>query len=256
MSGAFSGLDHIIRRRLNQQPVGFRSGGDIETESAVDPFEMMKKTKTEDLLTYGFESEFVGRMPVVITLNDLDIDGLFEILKNDNSSVILGKKRDFEAYGIRIHFEDEALYEIARRAFDEHTGARGLVSVVDRLLLKFEKSLPDTELSEFTVTRELIENPEKKLQDILNQYYIKNFQKRFLASNGIVITFTQDAIDLISKKCAEQGKTFDTYCADMLRDYEYGLRLLDCDEFTVTRDIVENPKERLERLIKDAYNKK
>lgn len=255
MSGAFSGLPEIIKRRLNQQPLGFQNvaGEPIDDK---DNQEIFKKVRSEDLIYFGFESEFVGRLPVVFSLNDLDVKGLYSILKNPNSTVILGKKRDFKAYGIDIKFEDDAFLRIAELAHLERTGARGLVSVVDRVLLKFEKMLPDTDITEFSVTREVVDNPEHSLNMLITNFYIKSFQKKFLASNSIVITFTPGAIKLLINQASEEGKTLDVVCSDLLRDYEYGLRLLKWDEFTVDDEIVKNPKERLEDLIKRAYEKK
>ncbi|HNS73523.1 MAG TPA: AAA family ATPase, partial [bacterium] len=255
MSGAFSSLPDIIRRRLNQQPIGFR-GEENELPSADADAEILRKLRSEDLIRFGFESEFVGRLPVTVTLNDLDVEGLYRILKNPNSTVIQGKKRDFRAYDIHIEFEDEALRRIAEMAFEEHTGARGLVSVVDRLLLKFEKSLPDTSLSEFTVTAALVEDPQSELDRILTQHYLKAFQKRFLANNGIVITFTGEALALLRQKAAETGTNLEEVSNDLLHDYEYGLRLLGCDSFTVDGEIVRDPKSRLEEMIKQSYSKK
>jgi len=255
MSGAFSSLPDIIRRRLNQQPIGFR-GEENELPSADADTEILRKLRSEDLIRFGFESEFVGRLPVTVTFNDLDVEGLYRILKNPNSTVIQGKKRDFRAYDIHIEFEDEALRRIAEMAFEEHTGARGLVSVVDRLLLKFEKSLPDTSLSEFTVTAALVEDPQSELDRILTQHYLKAFQKRFLANNGIVITFTGEALALLRQKAAETGTNLEEVSNDLLHDYEYGLRLLGCDSFTVDGEIVRDPKSRLEEMIKQSYSKK
>ncbi|MBN1997800.1 AAA family ATPase [candidate division KSB1 bacterium] len=252
-SGAFFQLADIIRKRCNQQPLGFKNPAQAELEN--DYVDVLKKVRSEDLINFGFESEFVGRLPVVVTLNDLDVNGLYEILRSPNSTVILGKKRDFQSYGIKINFKDDALYRIAELAFQEHTGARGLVSVVDRLLLKFEKTLPDTDINEFTVTRAVIENPAAELKALITDFYVKKFQKRFLATNGIVITFTEPAKQLLQKKAEKSGRNFADICNDLFKDYEYGLRLLSTEEFTVDEETVLDPKTRLEGLIKKSYVK-
>jgi endopeptidase Clp ATP-binding regulatory subunit ClpX len=253
MSGAFSSLPDIIRRRLNQQPIGFRDQSEEQPDASAET-ELLRKLRSEDLIRFGFESEFVGRLPVTVSLNDLDVDGLYRILQNPNSTVVQGKKRDFRAYDIEIDFDDEALKRIAELAYTERTGARGLVSVVDRLLLKFEKSLPDTALNTFRVTAALVEDPQSELDRLLTQYYLKSFQKRFLESNAIVITFTGEALDLLRRRAAEEGQNLEQVCSDLLRDYEYGLRLLGCDNFTVDADIVRDPKTRLEEMIKQSYS--
>jgi len=255
MSGAFFQLGDIIRRRLNQQPIGFQSSSE-EIENPDDTVEVLKKVHTEDLIKFGFESEFVGRLPIVVTLNSLDVDGLYRILKSPNSTVIQGKKRDFKSYDIDIDIEDDALRKIAEMAYPEQTGARGLVSVVDRIMLKYEKLLPDTDIKELKFTAKMIENPEEELEKIIINYYIKQFQKRFLVTNGIVIVFTEEAIKLLKKQADEKDITLEDECNELLRDYEYGLRLLGCEEFTVDEKIVQEPKKRLEELIKKTYENK
>lgn len=252
-SGAFSSLSDIIRKRLNQQPMGFtNTDSDVLRVSDED---ILKRVRSEDLIKYGYENEFVGRLPVVVSLNGLDVEGLFQILKNPTSSVILGKKFDFRGYGIEIEFEDDALRRISELAYQEGTGARGLTSVVDRTLMKFEKHLPDTDLETFVVTRDMIDHPARELDKIMTNYYIKTFQKRFLVRNNIVITFTETAIQLLKEKAKETHQNLEQVCNEMLSDYEYGLKLLNWDEFTVDEDIVRNPKERLEELIKKSYER-
>ena len=156
MSGAFTGLADIISRRLKKGGMGF-TGEKIT--SAEDVEYLLEHLHTRDLIDYGFESEFVGRIPVVTWLNDLTVDGLFGILNNPISAVIQGKKRDFAAYGIELSFEEEALWHIAREAEKHKTGARGLVSVMEDLLLPFERSLPSVGVEKLTVDIELCLHP-------------------------------------------------------------------------------------------------
>ena len=254
VSGAFYDLPNIIKKRLNRQPMGFQAGAD-KIDVSDDNVSIFRQVRSEDLINFGFESEFVGRLPVVVTLNDLDIDGLYKILKNPNSTVILGKKRDFKAYSINIDFDDDALSRIAELANEEHTGARGLVSVLERRLLKYEKMLPSSEIKEMKVTKTVINNPDVELTKLLTKGSMKEFQRRFLASNGIVVTFTEGAIKMISDRAAKENKTFKQVCEEMLSEYEYGLRLLKRDDFLVDEQIVSDPKGRLEELIKKTYAK-
>jgi len=104
-----------------------------------DQTEYLGYVTAEDLSQFGFESEFVGRLPVKAVFEKLTEEDLFAILSNPNNPVILGKKLDFAAYGIDIKFEDQALRSMAANASSENTGARGLVSAVERTLLPFEK---------------------------------------------------------------------------------------------------------------------
>ncbi len=163
MSGAFNELEDIIKKRVQKQAIGFE--GDITSKKESGRY--LKKVKAEDLIAYGFESEFIGRLPVIACLDELSVRDLYEILLNPNSSVVVGKKLDFLAYGIRIQFSDEALMEIARKAANEQTGARGLVSIIEKTLLPFEKKLPSTDIKFLSVTTELVKNPRQELQRML-----------------------------------------------------------------------------------------
>ena len=163
MSGAFNGLEEIIKKRLNRQEIGF--GAEIRSKD--EWAEYLKQVKAEDLIQYGFESEFVGRLPVVTVFEHLEVEDLYNILRSPKSPIIIGKKRDFKAYGIDLQFEDEALRRIAENAFQERTGARGLVSAVERVLLKFEHILPSTDIHHLVVTRAMVEDPAGNLHELL-----------------------------------------------------------------------------------------
>ena len=214
MSGAFGDLARIVKKRVADQEIGF--GANIK--NIRDDSDILKQAMAEDLIEYGFESEFVGRLPVRAVFEKLTEDDLFEILKNPSNPIILGKKLDFAAYGIDIVFEDRALEILAKNAFRENTGARGLVSAVEGALLVFEKKFPSTNIKKFPVTATDVENPEKSLKKILalsnldelNETYEKLFLaekeyiKRYLDSNKKIfakkygLTLTQSRIDVVA----------------------------------------------------------
>lgn len=175
MSGAFSGLDKIISRRIADQKIGF--GASISNPSQDE--EILTQLKSEDLVQYGFESEFVGRLPVRTIFERLTEGDLGDILKNPNNPIILGKKLDFAAYGINIKFQTEALEVLARWAYDENTGARGLVSAVEGALLPFEKTLPSTAITRFAVTRQAIDRPHESLEELLERPEDETFRQAF-----------------------------------------------------------------------------
>ena len=163
VSGAFDALTEIIKKRVNRQSIGF--GADLKKND--DETDYLKMVTSEDLIQYGFESEFIGRLPVLTVFSKLDVNDLHQILKNRNSEVINGKKRDFKAYGIDLRFEDEALYKLAERACEQNTGARGLVSVIEKVLMKFEKKLPSTTIKRLLVTKEIVDNPGREIELLL-----------------------------------------------------------------------------------------
>jgi ATP-dependent Clp protease ATP-binding subunit ClpX len=163
VSGAFNGLDKIVKERISKQEIGFR--GEMTSRDQDRTF--LKQVTAEDLIKFGFESEFVGRLPVIAVLQELTADDLYAILQNPNNPIITSKKRDFRAYGIDITFEDQALRKLAEQAASEKTGARGLVSVIERVLIQFEKRLPSTPVMELVVTPELVDAPDEVLARLL-----------------------------------------------------------------------------------------
>ncbi len=175
VSGAFNGLDKIVKERLSRQEMGFKATMATRKQER----EFLKQVTAEDLIKYGFESEFVGRLPVIAVLDELTAGDLHEILKNPNNPIITSKKRDFRSYGIDIQFEDDALEMLAQRAAQEKTGARGLVSVIERVLIQFEKRLPSTEIREFLVTSEVVAHPDRELEHLLAHPEDPGHKERF-----------------------------------------------------------------------------
>lgn len=163
MSGAFGDLAQIVKKRIADQEIGF--GANLKHSR--EDIDFLRHVKAEDLIEFGFESEFVGRLPVRAIFEKLNEEDLFKILKNPSNPIILGKKLDFAAYGIDIKFEEKALRILAKNAFYENTGARGLVSAVEKALLLFEKKLPSSDIKKFPVTVSVIENPERSLETLL-----------------------------------------------------------------------------------------
>ncbi len=165
MSGAFGDLTEIIEKRLMNQGIGFEA----DVRSTEIPWEILKEVSAQDLIAFGFESEFIGRLPVVVVFDELSKEDLTEILRNPNNPIIISKRLDFKAYGIDIRFEDDALAKIAERAAGEKTGARGLVSAIEKVLIPFEKKLPSVRIKKFLVTREVVEEPAEQLELLLKK---------------------------------------------------------------------------------------
>jgi len=162
MSGAFTDLVPIIQKRLSKQGIGFGA----RIRKAGEEVDIFKRIRSEDLAQFGFESEFVGRLPVRAVFEHLTEDDLYQILKNPNNPIILGKKLDFAAYGIDVKFEDQLLHRLAKHAFAENTGARGLVSAVEEALLDFEKKLPSSGIRKFPATAAFIDNPAVSIKSL------------------------------------------------------------------------------------------
>jgi ATP-dependent Clp protease ATP-binding subunit ClpX len=141
--GAFSGLDKIISQRNKGTSIGFSA----EVRSADDKRtgDIIKTLEPEDLLKYGLIPEFIGRMPIVTTLEDLDEQSLVKILKEPKNSLIKQYQQIFRFEGVKLTFKEEALIEIAKKAITKKTGARGLRTILESLLLKTMFDLPSHE---------------------------------------------------------------------------------------------------------------
>ena len=155
--GAFSGLDKVIVRRGSETSIGFGAKVKHFQDQALG--DIIKKLEPEDLIKYGLIPEFVGRMPILATLEDLDVNSLVKILLEPKNSLIKQYKRLFEFESVRLVFKDEAIKEIARKAIAKKTGARGLRSIIEALLLKTMFKLPATEgVEEVIVDQSVVKN--------------------------------------------------------------------------------------------------
>ena len=138
--GAFSGLDKVIARRGAEISIGF--GAKVKHFQEQSVGELIKSLEPEDLIKYGLIPEFVGRMPVLATLEDLDVHSLVKILKEPKNSLLKQYEKLFEFDDVQLIFKDDAILEIAKKAVLKKTGARGLRSIIEALLLKTMFKLP------------------------------------------------------------------------------------------------------------------
>jgi ATP-dependent Clp protease ATP-binding subunit ClpX len=141
--GAFAGLDKVIDSRGRGTSIGF--GAKVRSNEERAFSDLIKKLEPEDLIKYGLIPEFVGRMPVIATLQDLDEKSLIRILKEPKNSLLKQYKRLFEFENVKLEFRENALSEIAKKAINKKTGARGLRSILESVLLKTMFSLPEME---------------------------------------------------------------------------------------------------------------
>lgn len=156
LGGAFDGIEDVIGRRLTEKTIGF--GAKVNKQDKAS----LKEVNTQDLLKYGLIPEFIGRVPIIVSLDPLDVDSLVEILKEPKNSLVRQYQKLFDLDGVKLTFEDEALYEIAKKANDQKTGARGLRTIMENLLLDLMFEIPSIDdLEEVIVTKESIACKEK-----------------------------------------------------------------------------------------------
>jgi|TARA_B110000240_G_scaffold61309_1_gene69794 ATP-dependent Clp protease ATP-binding subunit ClpX len=157
--GAFSGLDKLIRNRSHKGGIGFSAEvQSVDTERAVS--DVLKTVEPEDLIQFGLIPEFVGRLPVVATLSELDEDALVQILTEPKNSLTKQYQKMFEMEGAVIEFRDDALRAIAKKAMERKTGARGLRSIIENVLLGTMFDLPSLENVSKVVVDENVVNGE------------------------------------------------------------------------------------------------
>ena len=174
--GAFAGLDKLIDSRGKGSSIGF--GAKVKDYNEQPLSEIMKMLEPEDLIKYGLIPEFIGRMPIIATLDDLDKKSLVKILKEPKNSLIKQYQRMFEIENVKLTFSDESLRTISKKAIERKTGARGLRSILESILLETMFELPELELvEEVVISNEVIEGKSRPL-------YIYSDQKEDLGNSA------------------------------------------------------------------------
>lgn len=162
VGGAFQGIESILKNRLEKKSMGF--GAEVKSEKLDEFSELIKKIRPEDLLKYGLIPEFVGRIPMIVTLESLNEKSLIRILQEPKNALIKQYKELFNMDNIELEFKDEAIKEIAKIAFDRKTGARGLRSVIENSLLETMFTLPSVEnVEKCIVTKDVIADKKKPI---------------------------------------------------------------------------------------------
>jgi ATP-dependent protease Clp ATPase subunit len=157
VSGAFAGLESVVRRRRGASVDG------------VPASRLIAEATTQDFIEFGFEPEFIGRLPVRVACKGLTADDLYHVMRDSESSLLRQYERAFRAYGIEVRFHADGLRRIAEQAAAENTGARGLMTVCERALREFKFELPSTRIRELVVDAALVVAPEETLSRLLRR---------------------------------------------------------------------------------------
>ncbi len=165
VSGAFSGIGEIIRQRVLSS--GRSRGNEAASRTTKDDQSLLTSAATSDFISYGLEPEFIGRLPVRVACHGLDTDDLFDVLRKSESSLIHQYERAFAAYGIKCEFKDDGLRRLAELAATEHTGARGLMTICERVFRDLKFKLPGSRVKCFAVTATLVDAPAQELRRLL-----------------------------------------------------------------------------------------
>ncbi len=264
VSGAFEGLEKIIGKRLNNSAIGFAATQRSETSSTAGNLD---RVETRDLLDYGFEPEFAGRLPVRVVCRPLTEEDLYAILKSSEGSIIRQYEVDFEAYGIEILFTEKALRRIASLAAGEKTGARGLMTICECVFRDYKFELPSSFIKRFEVTQSVIDDPQTQLEQILSRQdnpevrvakgLIDEFTQRFEESHGLALRFTESGVQKLLAIAAEGKDSLREICQTRFKDFQFGLKLIAQNtgqsQFDLDAAAVDNPEKVLSDWVVASY---
>src|SRR3954468_22816308 len=262
VSGAFERLKQQVSRRLTQGQIGFNA----EPRQVMDN-ELFQYVGTQDFIEYGFEPEFIGRLPVRVVCEELTAGDLYQIMKFSEGSILRQYERAFRAYGIEISFEDEALHLMAEAAAKEKTGARGLLTVWEKLFRDYKYYLAGSGLSQLRVSSELVREPKKvldrlraeghKQEEAALQKSALAFAAEFEKTHGLEIVFTTDAIARLVERAHAERMTMPDLCAHLFKDYQFGLSLVQKNtgrkSFVLDREAIDAPDKFLSDLVVQSH---
>jgi ATP-dependent Clp protease ATP-binding subunit ClpX len=262
VSGAFEKLKEQVARRVRQGQIGFSA----EPIQVMDN-ELFRHVTTRDFIEYGFEPEFIGRLPVRVVCEELDADDLFSIMKYSEGSLLRQYERAFRAYGIEISFEDEALRLLAEAAAKEQTGARGLLTVFEKLFRDYKYYLAGSGLSQLRVTAALVREPQRVLDRLMAEGHkleaqmleagAHQFAEKFNREHGLEIDLDEAAVRRLVERAQAERMTMSDLCAHLFKDYQFGLNLVKKNtgrtKFVINAGAVDEPDKFLSDLVVQSY---
>src|SRR5216110_1849142 len=262
VSGAFERLKQQVSRRISQGQIGFSA----EPVKVMDN-ELFQFVTTQDFVEYGFEPEFIGRLPVRVVCEDLDADDLYKIMKFSEGSLLRQYERAFRAYGIEISFDSEALRLIADAAAKEKTGARGLLTVFEKLFRDYKYHLAGSGLSQLRVTAELVREPKRVLDRLMAEGHkieaqtleagVRQFAAEFKNEHQVEVVFDETAVRRLVERAQAERMSMTDLCAHLFKDYQFGLNLIKKNtgrkKFVLGAEAVDAPDSCLSELVVQSY---
>ena len=261
VSGAFDKLDEIIKKRLGKSHIGF---GHEKSAGEMTEAEILSHVQTSDFVEYGFEPEFIGRLPVRVSLSNLGASDLEKILTQVENNFIKQYQDAFDGYGIELTVQPDAIKSIAYQASLEKTGARGLLTILERLFRNFKFELPGLGIKALSIDAATVLNPKETLDAILKAAADKNrgelkgqlddFAADFSKTYGFSIEFTEDAIEYMLKEIIERGSTIEDFIGTHFTNLALGLELIqrstNMKSFKIDKDMVEDQDKAIDALLK------
>src|SRR3989442_4705667 len=262
VSGAFEKLKEQVARRVRHGQIGFSA-----QPTQVMDNELFQHVTTQDFIEYGFEAAFIVRLPVRVVCEDLDANDLFDIMKYSEGSLLRQYERAFRAYGIEISFEDEALRLLAQAGALEKTGARGLLTVFEKLFRDYKFHLAGSGLTQLRVSAELVHEPKRvldrlrveghKLEAQMLEAGARQFAEKFGNEHGLEIVFDETAIRRLVQRAQAERMTMSDLCAHLFKDYQFGLNLIKKNtshaKFVLDAGAIDAPDKFLSELVVQSY---
>ena len=202
-----------------------------------------------------------------VVCEDLDADDLFNIMKYSEGSLLRQYERAFRAYGIEISFEDEALRLLAEAAAKEKTGARGLLTVFEKLFRDYKYYLAGSGLTQLRVTADLVRDPQRvldrlkvegrKLEAQMLETGARQFAEKFSSEHGVEIIFDETAVRRLVERAHVERMTMNDLCAHLFKDYQFGLNLIKKNtgrtKFILTAEAIDAPDKFLSEIVVKSY---
>ena len=266
VSGAFDQLAESVRKRLDLTRIGFGSSG--EQEMASSEINFLNKAETQDFIKYGFEPEFIGRLPVRVACDELTKEDLAEILLSSEGSALDQYRKDFDGYNIKFDISNPAVKEVAKIAATEKTGARGLVTVLERIFRDFKFELPSTSIRKFSVDADTVSRPQDALKeliadnlDLLDENLLSDVDRyvdSFKREHGLELRFNKAAKVAVVKEASEQNRSVLALCEKKFKDFEHGLKIISQrtkkNFFNVDKKVIDDPDKELSRWVVESFS--
>ena len=269
MSGAFDQLGENVRKRLNLNRIGFGSS-DEQSKNEISASSFLGKAETRDFINYGFEPEFIGRLPVRVACEELTKEDLRDILLSSEGNVLEQYRSDFAGYNIEFKLSDGAVGKIAEKAADEKTGARGLVTVLERTFRDFKFELPSTSIRSFEVDEETVDHPEQTMIELIEQNRdqvddsmigdVDRFVEDFKRNHGFELKIRKPAKVALVKLAAEENRSVFAFCEKKFADFQHGLSIISQrtgkKSFVIEKKAIDDPDKELSKWVVDSFGKK
>jgi endopeptidase Clp ATP-binding regulatory subunit ClpX len=262
VSGAFDKLAEAVQRRILSSQIGFAHAKESGAEA-----DYLARVTTQDFIGYGFEPEFIGRLPVRVACQALNASDLEAVLLTSEGSILSQYRADFAGFGIDFNISREAVREIAEQAAAEKTGARGLMTVLERAFRDYKFELPSTAIKTFNVDKETIAEPSKAVKKMLRRNAaaqhgvlreeVAGFAKRFEDAHGFKLEFDESAVNALIEECLATDTTIRGLCEQKFRDFQHGLKLINRNSgrtnFPLDANTVKDADKVLSTWIVESY---